>query len=222
MKFRILAVAAVLLLLAGISVSASSVTFDIDVDNSYLTAYKGENLSEIASVIGVTEAELAADFNKGGLLYLSVAPDNSVRIKLSAFADNFSVEAVDMAYLDGDNMKKLLSTLGGESGGGAELIESRGRKYAVISETVDGNYTVTQYITICGGKTYYLSCYNSGEEVSDSVRRIFESFTLVQKTEAGGSPVWLSAVIIFGIVVFAIIAVIMAVGIIRNIKFKEN
>lgn len=221
MKFRILAIAAVFILLTGISVSASSVSFDITVGDDYLTARQGENLSDIASVIGATETQLASDFNKGGLLYLSAAPDNSVRIKLSAFADNFSVKAIDIAYLDDKNMAEFLSTLGGDPGG-AVLQESGGRKYAVISETVGDSYTVTQYITICGGKTYYLSCYNNGKETSDTVKQIFESFNLTQKTESGGSPVWLSAVMIFGIIAFSIIAVMMAVGIIRNIKFKEN
>lgn len=220
MKFRILAIAAVFILLTGISVSASSVSFDITVGDDYLTARQGENLSDIASVIGTTENELSSDFNKGGLLYLSAAPDNSVRIKLSAFADNFSVKAIDIAYLDDKNMTEFLSTLGGDPG--AVLQESGGRKYAVISETVGDSYTVTQYITICGGKTYYLSCYNNGKETSDTVKQIFESFTLIQKTESGGSPVWLSVVMIFGIIAFSIIAVMMAVGIIRNIKFKEN
>lgn len=209
-------------MLMGISVSASTVSFDITVGEDYLTARKGEGIGEIASVIGATEAELSSDFNKGGLLYLSVAPDNSVRIRLSAFADNFSVEAVDMAYLDDGNMADFLSSLGGESESGAQLVESNGRKYAVISETLSDNYTVTQYITVCGGKTYYLSCYNSGNETSDAVKQIFKSFTLTRKTEAGGSPQWLSAVLISGIVAFSIIAVIMAIGIIRNIKFKEN
>ena len=207
-------------MITGISVSASSVSFDITVGDDYLTARQGENLSDIASVIGATETQLASDFNKGGLLYLSAAPDNSVRIKLSAFADNFSVKAIDIAYLDDKNMTEFLSTLGGDTG--TVLQESGGRKYAVISETVGDSYTVTQYITICGGKTYYLSCYNNGKETSDTVKQIFESFNLTQKTESGGSPVWLSAVMIFGIIAFIVIAVIMTVGIIRNIKFKEN
>ena len=209
-------------MITGISVSASSVSFDITVGDDYLTARQGENLSDIASVIGATETQLASDFNKGGLLYLSAAPDNSVRIKLSAFADNFSVKAIDIAYLDDKNMAEFLSTLGGEPDNSVALQESGGRKYAVISETVGDSYTVTQYITICGGKTYYLSCYNNGKETSDTVKQIFESFTLIQKTESGGSPVWLSVVMIFGIIAFSIIAVMMAVGIIRNIKFKEN
>lgn len=221
MKFKILAVITVLLLLTGISVSASTVLFDITVGEDYLTARKGDDVSEIASVIGINETELAADFSKGGLLYLSVAPDNSVRIKLSAFADNFSVEAIDIAYLDDTNMAEFLSALGGESENGARLVECNNRRFAVISETVSDSYTVTQYITVCGGKTYYLSCYNSGSETSDTVEQIFKSFSLIQKTESGGKP-WLSAVIFFGIAAFSVIAVIMAIGIMRNIKFKEN
>ena len=222
MKFRILAIAAVFILLTGISVSANTVLFDITVGEDYITARQGEDLSDISAVTGVAETELASDFSKGGLLYLSAAPDNSVRIKLSSFADNFSVKAIDIAYLDDKNMTEFLSTLGGDSVSDVTLQESGGRKYAVISETVADIYTVTQYITICGGKTYYLSCYNNGKETSDTVKKIFQSFTLTSKTESGGSPVWLSAVVILGIAAFSIIAVIMAVGIIRNIKFKEN
>ena len=220
MKIRILAIIAVLLFIVTVNTAAAEKTFNIIVFDD-LYAHRGDNVDEIADIVGVGEAELLNEFNKGGLLYFAVSPDNSVRIRLSEYADNFSVEAVDFSYIDDKNKQSFLKSLGDN----ATLVKSGNREYAVISEVLNGDsdaYTVTQYITICGGKTYYLSCYNEGEGISEAVEEIFSSLSLYGENTTDKKVDRTLAAIVIGIVAFAAIAVIMVIGLYRTIKFKEN
>lgn len=221
MKIRILAIIAVLLFIVTVNTAAAEKTFDINVFGDYLYVYRGDNVDEIADIIGVGKAELLNEFNKGGLLYFAVSPDNSVRIRLSEYADNFSVKAVDFSYINDENKQSFLRSLGDN----ATLVKSGGREYAVISEVLSGDsdaYTVTQYITVCGGKTYYLSCYNEGEGTSGAVEEIFSSLSLYGENTTDKKVDRTLAAIVIGIVAFAAMAVIMVIGLYRTIKFKEN
>ncbi len=223
MKIRILAIIMVAMLIVTVNTAAAGVSFDISVDESFHRAYRGEDVTEIATLVGAESSELSAEFNKGGLLYFAVAPDNSVRIRLSEYADNFSVEAGDISYLNGDNMQNFLDSLSEKTGSKATVVQNGDRKYATTCETVSGEngvYTVTQYITVCDGKTYYLSCYNEGSGTSAAVERIFKSLKLSNDTAPQSDAEWPFVAIGVGIAAFALIAAIMVIGLIRTIKFK--
>ena len=133
MKIRILAIVAVVLFIITVNTAAADAVFDISVDDDYLYANRGDSVTEIAELVGASEAELLTEFNKGGLLYFAVAPDNSVRVRLSEYADNFSVEAVDISYINDDNKQSFLKSLGEKTGNTAILTKSGDREYAVMS-----------------------------------------------------------------------------------------
>lgn len=222
MKFRILAIAAVLLLLIGVNVTAADTEYNITVDENFLSARRGEDLSQVSKAIGIDEAELSTYFNKNGLLYIAVSPDNSTQIRLAAFTDNFSTSAVDINNLDDAALQEFLASLSTDTENPATIAESGGRKFAVIAETLTdsgGKYTVTQYITVCGGKSYYLSCYNNGEGTSDTVKAAFESFSITEEAEQPFK--WINVAIVFGIAAFAVISVVMIIGIIKASKIKD-
>ena len=225
MKIRILAIVAAVLFIIAVNTAAADAVFDISVEDNYLYAHRGDSVTEIAELVGASETELLTEFNKGGLLYFAVASDNSVRVRLSEYADNFSVEAVDISYLDDDNKQSFLKSLDEKTGNNAILTKNGDREYAKMCETINGEqgaYTVTQYITVCGGKTYYLSCYNEGEGTSDTVEKIFQSLKLYGQKTAPRTPDWSFVALAIGIAAFALIAVMMVIGLYRTIKFKEN
>ncbi|MEE1053764.1 MAG: hypothetical protein U0L33_05460, partial [Acutalibacteraceae bacterium] len=83
-----------------------------------------------------------------------------------------------------------------------------------------GTYTVTQYITICNNKTFYLSCYNEGDDTSAQTEEIFKSFSLnTVSDEPADNKLYIF--IIAGIVVFSLLSLIMIIGLIKNLPHRK-
>ncbi len=199
-------------------VSATEPDFNITVGENFISAHKDENLDEISKQLNIDTSELNSYFNKNGMLYLAVSTDNSIEIRLSAFTDNFSAEIIDLSYLDNEQTNEFVSAFAARREVEPRLVENGGRKYIEVVETLTdsgGVYTSTQYITVCGGKSYYLSFYNSGEKTSQEVREIFASFTLNAPKQSASSSV--TIVLIIGIVISAALAVFAVVGIIKKL-----
>ena len=221
MKYRILAVIVIILSLLCISVSASSYEFALSLGAGFTSAQSGDNLDDIAQKLNMTTDELNSFFNKNGLLYLAVSNDTKTQIRLSAFTDNFSSAAVDIANLQDDQLTEFKHAVSGDNEN-TDLTQGRnGRKFIVVKNTLQdsgGVYTVTQYITVCDSKTFYLSCYNDGSDTSNEVRSIFEGFELNAVSQAKSNNT-IFILIACGITVFTAVAVIMLIGI---IKTKRN
>lgn len=224
MKLKILAVVAIIFMLVGVQISATAYEYNISVPEGYAIATKDGVHSLVAERLGMTTEEVDAFINENEILYFAVSEDLKTQARLSAFTDNFSSAVNDIAYLDSVKLEEFKTALCGESEG--EILKLQDRLFIVSAKTLNdsgGDYTVTQYITLCGGKTYYLSCYNDGEGTSDEVMKIVESFSLSEIQESNNSFFITSRIIIFaGIALFSIIAVVMTVGIIKLARAKDD
>ena len=89
-----------------------------------------------------------------------------------------------------------------------------------------GFYTVTQYITIFDSKTFYFAGYNPGEDTSNEVTAMFNSFQLQkpvsetpklieQQEKINQQYLFINC----GIVIFGAVAIVSIIGI---IKAKTN
>lgn len=225
MKIRIIAVVAALLLLLTFSVSAAGYEYAISPGADFTSAKSGDDLTEISGKLNMTTNDLNTYFSKNGLLYLAVSDDTKTQIRLSAFTDNFSSAVSDISYLDNEALSEFMSAVSEEDENSCEVVVNNGRKYIVVKDTLKdsgGTYTVTQYITICDSKTFYLSCYNEGEDTSAEIKSVFESFSLAENHEQAEDYTLPLIYIIIGIIVFAVIAVVMLIGIIKKTTSKEN
>ena len=225
MKYRILAVFIIILSILYINVSASSYEFTLSLGAGFTTAQSGDNLDDIAQKLNMTTDELNSFFNKNGLLYLAVSEDAKTQIRLSAFTDNFSSAAIDIANLQEDQLTEFKSTVNGDRDNSFFVEGKNGRKFIAVKNTLQdsgGVYTVTQYVTVCAGKTFYLACYNEGTDTSSEVQSIFEGFEL-KSTNSTQNSNTLFILIPIGIAVFTAIAIIMIIGIIKakRIEAKE-
>ena len=221
MKYRILAVFIIILSILCISVSASSYEFTLSLGAGFTTAQSGDNLDDIAQKLNMTTDELNSFFNKNGLLYLAVSEDTKTQIRLSAFTDNFSSAAIDIANLQEDQLTEFKNTVSGDRDNSFFVEGKNGRKFIAVKNTLQdsgGVYTVTQYVTVCAGKTFYLACYNEGTDTSSEVQSIFEGFELNAVNRAKNNNTILILIAV-GITVFTAVAVIMLIGI---IKTKRN
>lgn len=166
----------------------------------------------------MTADELNTYFNKNGLLYLAVSDDTKTQIRISSFTDNFSSAVSDISLLDDEALNEFMNAVSNTDNGTVCVLSNNERKYIQVKNTLKdsgGIYTVTQYITICDNKTFYISCYNEGEDTSGEVQTAFESLHINAVFPKKSDYTLPSVLTIVGIVVFSAIAIIMVIGIIR-------
>lgn len=212
------------MLLLSLNVCAASYKYNISLGDGYTSASYGDDLTEISEKLNMTTDELNSYFNKNGLLYLAVSNDAKTQVRLSAFTDNFSSAVDDISYLSDDQLKEFMNAVSEDGENTCEVITSRGRRYIRVKSTLQdsgGIYTVTQYITICDSKTFYLFCYNEGEDTSSEIQSIFDSFSLTATKAEEPNDSLINVFIIAGIILFAILAVIMIIGIIKSMRNKS-
>lgn len=154
--------------------------FTIEVSNSYAVATKASEVDIVAARLNMEEDAVAAHFKGNALVFIAVSSDGKTQIRISRFTDNFSSAVYDTENLTDEQAAQMIS-LYSASYDAAEVIESGGRKFAQTVETLKdsgGVYTATQYVTVGGGRTYVISCYNEGNGTSEEIENIFSTFAL--------------------------------------------
>ena len=171
--------------------------FQIEVDDSYAVATEKKEVTAVAERLGVDEKDVKTYFSKNHLKFIAVSKDKMTQIRVAKFADTRTVtdsatgEEKDLiaTIYDSENLTdeqlSQIILLYSNVQSTATVVESNGRKFAKTTEVLEdsgGVYTTTQYLTIAGGRTYIITCYNPGEETSDEVEKIFSTFTATDMT----------------------------------------
>lgn len=219
MKYRILTVIIVLLTILNMNVSALGYEYSITPSDNFTFAKQGDDLTKIAKKLNMTTDDLNKYFSDNKLIYLAVSDDVKSQIKISVTEDEFSKKVNDISLLDDNALNNFAKSLSSDS----SIVTNNDRKFVLVNDThkdSGGIYTVTQYITICDGKTFYFIGYNDGKDISKEITSVFKTFTLNQQQSGSADNNVFSIVIIIGIVVFGLVAIIMVIGIIR-LKIKD-
>lgn len=219
MKYRILTVIIVLLTILNMNVSALGYEYSITPSDNFTFAKQGDDLTKIAKKLNMTTDDLNKYFSDNKLIYLAVSDDVKSQIKISVTEDEFSKKVNDISLLDDNALNNFAKSLSSDS----SIVTNNDRKFVLVNDThkdSGGIYTVTQYITICDGKTFYFIGYNDGKDISKEISSVFKTFTLNQQQSDSADNNVFSIVIIIGIVVFSMVAIIMVIGIIR-LKIKD-
>ena len=219
MKYRILTVIIVLLTILNMNVSALGYEYSITPSDNFTFAKQGDDLTKIAKKLNMTTDDLNKYFSDNKLIYLAVSDDVKSQIKISVTEDEFSKKINDISLLDDNALNNFAKSLSSDS----SIVTNNDRKFVLVNDThkdSGGIYTVTQYITICDGKTFYFIGYNDGKDISKEISSVFKTFTLNQQQSGSADNNVFSIVIIIGIVVFGLVAIIMVIGIIR-LKIKD-
>ncbi len=224
MKYRILTVIIVLFAFLNMTVSALGYEYSITSGDNFTYAKQDDDLTQIAKRLNMTAEELDKYFSDNKLIYLAVSDDAKSQIKISVSEDNFSKKVSDISMLDDQSLLEFAKSFGKDA---SSIVTNNERKFVLVKNTLKdsgGIYTVTQYITICDGKIFYVTCYNDGTDVSKEISNAFSTLKLNPLSAESNDFDILSIVIIVGIIVFSAVAIIMVVGIIRlKVKdLKEN
>lgn len=201
------------------NVSALGYEYSITPSDNFTFAKQGDDLTKIAKKLNMTTDDLNKYFSDNKLIYLAVSDDVKSQIKISVTEDEFSKKVNDISLLDDNALNNFAKSLSSDS----SIVTNNDRKFVLVNDThkdSGGIYTVTQYITICDGKTFYFIGYNDGKDISKEISSVFKTFTLNQQQSDSADNNVFSIVIIIGIVVFGMVAIIMVIGIIR-LKIKD-
>lgn len=209
-----------------VNTAAANYEYSISPGSDFISVKYGDDLTQISQKLNMTTDELNSYFSKNGLLYLAVSSDAKTQIRLSAFTDNFSSAVDDISLLSDEQLRDFIDAVSDKTESSCEVVMCGGRKYISVTDVLKdsgGIYTVTQYITICSGQTFYLACYNDGEGTSSQVKSIFENFSLkTVNAENTYNFTLLKILIGIGILIFTAISVVMIIGVIKSLhKSRE-
>lgn len=209
-----------LAVLSSLTVAAKKAPYSISLGEGYTTAYSDGTKKELSQIVGMSEQELEEYFSENNILMLAANSDNSSQIHLSCIQNEFSELVGDISQMSDGDINELAATLAGGALEYKLFCENGGEKYIVFTSRNNdsgGDYTVTQFCTVLGGKMYQLSFYESGITVGDAIYEVVNSFT-VNAPEKGSTPVLLTLLFVLGIAVFASLAVIALIGIIKRLR----
>ena len=193
--------------------------FTIEIDDSFAISTEASDVEDIAERLNLDEEVVASYFDLNDLKLIAVSEDTKTQIRISRFADNFSSSVYDAENLTEAQIGEMLSLYGG-SNKTFEIIENDSRKFAKITETLKdsgGVYTSTQYVTVAGGRTYVITCYNPSDSTSAEVEKIFSTFTVRDMTTRIEQYKWKKNWIIPGIVAMCIVLGIGVFGLCKKL-----
>lgn len=210
------------MLLLSINVSADTKTkeFKINTPKGFTEVYQLENLSKAAKILDMSDDELSDFLKKNKITYFAVSKDKSTQIRFSGVKDNFGKTVGEMKNLNNNQLNDLIKTLKKGSTAKFSIDISNGRNYIKslsLLKDNGGEYTVTQYITVVNGKTYYLTCYNSGTKTSSEIKNVFSNLIIYDVLEKTDN---IKYIIGFLIVALMLTCVGLIVGIYRKLKVK--
>ncbi len=211
------------MVICPISVLAATREVSIDVGDEYIFAYSGDKLDSIADTVGMTSDELGDYFEQNGVLFLAADKDNSMQIRISSYENEFAELVGNLSALDDNEITQVADVLSGDENGDFRIF--KGKKYVFILFTEQltdsgGDYISQQYITVFGGKIYRISVYMPSDKGTFSFDTIVDTFEINESKTP--FPLWLTVLFVLGIAVFASVAVVMVIGIVKERRKSKN
>ncbi len=207
--------------------AAETWEYSLNLGDDFIMAEKGESVDEICALTGENKKSITDDFSSGGLLAIAVSKDAETQVKLHSFIDNFSATVQDISNLNEESLNEYAQSLSLKLGGDYVINNNNGRDYIEISLILgegDDEYFCTQYLTICEGRVYCLTCYNNGEVTSPQANSAFKALNIegsgVVAKDKSNKPEYI--LIGVGIGIFAVVAVWMIVGIIKDSRKQRG
>ncbi len=185
--------------------------FSVSAEESLLV-YGNDN-SEIAKILGMTEGDLEKYCKDNGVTYLAVNSDNTKQIRKTETADSLSKEIFDLSLLEDKKIFVLSDELSGFENANGSIIRKDDLKFFKTEhETKDsgGEYVITQYVTIENAEKKVLTFYTA----KDIDRNYIDSaFAELFRPKTNYTPFLTS-----GVAVFAVIGAVVLVLIIKDFK----
>lgn len=219
---KFLVVLAALCLLSTFTVSAKeAVNIEITAPEGFYVL--GEDNNKVAAALGIEPSKLSELDD----LFLAVDKENKRQIRLTVGVDSLSEETVNMSYLSNDTLLSLAPQITGVENARGEVVTKDGQKFVKIqlrSADEGGDYVLTRYFTVAGGKSYVLSFYTDIDTDREYIEATFE--TLASDDFLSTASQKRSDVLFYGIAVAAVIffavCIFVTITVIRDIKKEKE
>lgn len=176
----------------------------------------GKDNDKLSQTLGMSETEINQFCKTNSIVFLAVNSDNTKQIRKTEITDSFSQKIEDLSVMKNSDILELQDSLSALQGVSGTIVEKNNSKYLKVEgKTQDsgGEYVLTQYVTVKDGKKHTLSFYTSLGENRDYIQKVFNS----QFKDTGV----LKVVVILSICLFAVLAVVIIVLLIKDYK-KEK
>ncbi|MBO5089690.1 MAG: hypothetical protein J6C27_02115 [Clostridia bacterium] len=173
----------------------------------------GRDNKKLADVLSMSEDEVSAYCKDNNITFLAVNNDNTKQIRETTRVTEFSKTVNNLAVLKNDEIIDLTYQLCGIENVKGKVIEKDVYKYLKIevkSQDSGGDYILTQYITVKGGKSVVLSFYTSDGNDTSYTDDIFNS----QFSNTSATKGWLTA----ALAVMLLICAALSLMIVRDLK----
>lgn len=173
----------------------------------------GRDNKKLADVLSMSEDEVLAYCKDNNITLLAVNNDNTKQIRETTRVTEFSKTVNNLAVLKNDEIIDLTYQLCGIENVKGKVIEKDVYKYLKIevkSQDSGGEYILTQYITVKGGKSVVLSFYTSDGKDTSYTDDIFNS----QFSNTSATKGWLTA----ALAVMLLICAVLSLMIVRDLK----
>ncbi len=204
-----------LIAVTALAVMLVSVVSALEIgDDFYLY---GRDNKKLAAALSMSEAEVTAYCKENSITLLAVNADNTKQIRETTRETEFSKTVNNLAVLSDSEIADLTYQLCGIENVKGRVIEKDAYKYLKIevkSKDSGGEYILTQYITVRGGKSVVLSFYTSGKKDTSYTEDIFNS----QFINTSATKGWLTA----ALAVLLLICAALSLMIVRDLKAPKR
>ena len=216
----------ILCLIFSFTVCAEEKEFTLKAGDEFYTSETGK--AKVCEILGFTEKEFDDYCTQNNIIYFAVNPDNTKQVKLSRTTTDFSSAVINISNFTDDKIISLLPDIVGLENTMGEVIDKNGQKFALVqlrSSDSGGDFILKEYITVADRKSYVLSFYTSADADDSYIEEIFETFESEDfvTLEKGVSAVSaLKYILPIAVAIFAVVCVVIAVTIMRDIKKSKT
>ncbi|MDD6478924.1 MAG: hypothetical protein PUF48_03805 [Oscillospiraceae bacterium] len=203
--------------------------FSITVPDGYLIYSDADDLPELAEFLGLTEAKLENYLIDNKINFFAIEETRRAEIKVSMYKDEFSEKTLDFSLLNDKDILNLAESVFENSdiknSNVTSLVKSKGTTFLKNNGVIkdgSGSYLVTQYVTVSDSYNISLSIIYSIMMPVSFEEEIFNSFSLGNKSASLPYSTLLFIGILVAIIFFAAVIVIAVIGVIKNLKGKDN
>ena len=225
MKRVITLITVSLLLLSSLFVCAVTNEYTLTVPKGFTVWQSGENMEEISLIFGISEEELKKQCNEKNIVYAAANHDNSKQVTLSITENEFSNTAVSFSRLSNKDLKEIANDFNDSKRAKIEIVTSKdSNRYIKITEELydsGGQYTLTEYITVCSEKLYTLCITETTSEKQTTLAdSVFNNYKIKDNAKpiTSGNNMLYTLLAVGGIAIFTAVAAVLLYTVIRDIK----
>lgn len=134
--------------------------------DSEFSVYGKDDIDIFCQAFDMDAGEIKYYLSQNNITYLAINGDNTKQIKRSEITDAFSQKVVDFSVLEDSEILNLANQISGFENSKGQVVtvgDIKLLKTEVKTKDSGGEYVLTQFVTVKGGKKITLSFFTAGD-----------------------------------------------------------